>query len=187
MSDFDRQKWDARYQQPSAAPRDPESFLLALDELLPRTGRALDVAGGAGRNAIWLVHRGLDVTLLDISTVGLEHAAASAAAEGLSISTIAADLDNDPLPAGPWNLVVCCHFLWRPLYAQAADLLAPAGILVVVQPTRKNLERHASPSERFLLADGELPTLVRGLDIVHYDEAWQASGRHEARLAARVL
>jgi 2-polyprenyl-3-methyl-5-hydroxy-6-metoxy-1,4-benzoquinol methylase len=70
MSDADRQKWDARYAQPAAAPRDPEPFLLELDHLLPRSGRALDVAGGAGRNAIWLARRGLDVTLVDISAVG---------------------------------------------------------------------------------------------------------------------
>jgi tellurite methyltransferase len=186
MSDVDRQKWDARYRQSTTAPRDPESFLLELDELLPCAGRALDVAGGAGRNALWLARRGLDVTLVDISAVGLELAAAAAAGESLPLKTIAADLDAEPLPAGPWNLIVSCHFLWRPLYSQAAEQLAPGGLLIVVQPTRKNLERHASPSERFLLDDGELPSLVRGLHIVRYDETWQASGRHEARLLARV-
>jgi tellurite methyltransferase len=185
MSDADRQKWDARYAQPAAAPRDPEPFLLELDHLLPRSGRALDVAGGAGRNAIWLARRGLDVTLVDISAVGLDHARKAAAEAGVSIEAISADLDVDPLPEGPWNLIVCCHFLWRPLFTQFPGLLADAGLLVVVHPTRKNLERNASPSERFLLEEGELRRLADGLIIVQYDESWRTSGRHEARLVAR--
>jgi hypothetical protein len=66
-----------------------------------------------------------------------------------------------------------------------AAALAPGGLLVVEIATRRNLERHASPSERFLVDEGELPGLVPTLDLLLHDEDWRPSGRHEARLVAR--
>lgn len=70
MSLAERTKWDARYlgAAPSFA---PSAILAELDALLPRSGGALDLGGGAGRNALALARRGLDVTLADISPVGL--------------------------------------------------------------------------------------------------------------------
>jgi ubiquinone/menaquinone biosynthesis C-methylase UbiE len=56
--------------------------LTGLDDLLPRRGRALDVAGGTGRHALWLARRGLDTTLADVPQVALEKAAAAASEEG---------------------------------------------------------------------------------------------------------
>ncbi|MGE0608095.1 MAG: class I SAM-dependent methyltransferase [Pirellulales bacterium] len=164
--------------------RTPEPFLLSLDGQLPRQGRALDIAGGTGRNALWLARRGLEVTLADISETALRLAVDEALKRGLPLTTRSADLEVDPLPAGPWDLIVSCHFLWRPMYAAALEQLAPGGRLAVVQPTQSNLERHASPSQRFLLANGELPGLASGFTIDYYDEAWRESGRHEAWLLA---
>ena len=64
-------------------------------------------------------------------------------------------------------------------------LLVPGGWLVCELPTRKNLERHARPSARWLLDEGELARLVMGLEIVRLEEGWSAAGRHEARVVAR--
>jgi SAM-dependent methyltransferase len=185
MSLADRQKWNLRYAGQGSCSEQPDPFLLSLDAELPRRGAALDVAGGAGRNAVWLAGRGLDVTLVDIAEAGLAQAAERAARAGVCLTTLQADLDSDPLPPGPWDLVLCCQFHWPPLFGLASSLLRPGGLLVVVQATRKNLDRHASPSERYLLDDGALPSLVRRLHIVRYEEGWTDSGRHEARLLAR--
>jgi hypothetical protein len=59
------------------------------------------------------------------------------------------------------------------------------GLLVVVHPTRANLERHGKPGPDFLLDDGELLGLVSSLEIRRYDEGWRDDGRGEARLVAR--
>lgn len=184
MSDDDRIKWDARYREAGADPGAPSTVLTALDPLLPRRGRALDLAGGAGRHALWLARRGLDVTLADISEVGLGIARSAAAREGLALRTVAVDLDRDPLPGGPWDLILIFHFLDRRLAAYAEEL-APGGYLVIVHPTRSNLARHPRPSARFLLEDGELPRLIPdALEVVRYEEGWLDEGRHEARLVA---
>ena len=71
MSDKDRKRWDAKYARQESAPSEPSLLLTQLDDILPRRGRALDIAGGAGRHAIWLAQRGLDVTLADISLAGM--------------------------------------------------------------------------------------------------------------------
>jgi tellurite methyltransferase len=180
----DRERWNARYREARDAPG-PSPFLAALDPLLPRRGRALDVAGGAGQNALWLARRGLAVTLADVSDVALARAAEAARAERLPLETVRVDLEESPLPAGPWELLLCTYFLHRPLFAAFPAALAPGGLLVFAHATRTNLERHPRPGPSHVLEDGELPTLVRGLEILRGEEGWLESGRHEARVVAR--
>jgi SAM-dependent methyltransferase len=184
MAERDRAHWNARYtERPEPLP--PSPFLAELDALLPRRGRALDVAGGAGRNAVWLARRGLETTLVDVSDVALAQAGAAARAEGLRLATLRLDLEAEPLPAGPWDLVLCTYFLHRPLFAAVPALLAPGGLFVFAHATRKNLERYARPGPAHLLDDGELPGLVTGLELVRSVEGWLEGGRHEARVVAR--
>lgn len=190
MSDADRERWDARYREegPCARrPSSPSSLITALDDLLPRRGRALDVAGGAGRHAVWLAGRGLDVTLVDVSPVGVDLARQAARAAGVALDARVVDLERDALPPGPWDLIVDFHYLQRSLLPALAQALTPGGLLVLVQPTRTNLERHPRPGPAHLLDDGELARLAAGLplEVVRLDEGWLDEGRHEARLVAR--
>ena len=143
------------------------------------------MAGGTGRHALWLARRGLDVTMADLSGVALELGWREAARAGLPLRTRAIDLEAEPLPPGPWSLILCVDFLWRPLFEAIPAALAPGGLLVVVHPTRSNLRRHTRPGPRHLLEDGELPGLVRGLEVLRYEEGWTEQGRHEARPVAR--
>jgi SAM-dependent methyltransferase len=186
MSEADRLRWDARWRERGADPGEPSVILTSLADLLPSRGRALDVGGGAGRHALWLARRGLDVTVTDISPVALEAARTAAAREGLALHTAALDLEREPLPQGPWDVVLAFHYFERAVLPAMAAALAPGGVLVIVQPTQSNLQRHAHPSARFLLDDGELARLVpSGLGVVRLEEGWLAEGRHEAVLVAR--
>ncbi|AFE05261.1 thiopurine S-methyltransferase [Corallococcus coralloides DSM 2259] len=186
MSQEDRQRWNDKYQQ-APATREPSGFLRSLESQLPRKGRALDVAGGAGHDACWLARRGLDVTLVDISDVALAQAETLARDAGVSLTRLRLDLETDALPPGPFDLVVCLNYLWRPLLAAVPKLLAPGGLFVFAQPTRRNLQRHPHPSARFLLEEGELPTLLPELQSLSFTEDWTDTGRHEARLLAQKL
>ena len=184
MSDAERTKWNARYAAEGAR-GEPSRLITELDDLLPTRGRALDLAGGGGRHAIWLARRGLDVTLADISEAGIGIARAAASEAGVPLSTIAIDLETDPFPEGPWDLILSFHYLHRPLFERAPRALAPGGLFVVIHPTRSNLARHPKPGPAFLLEDGEIQGLVRDLEIVRCEEGWLTEGRHEARLVAR--
>jgi tellurite methyltransferase len=184
MSDADRLRWEARYRAAGPNARAPSEFLLAQADRLPRIGRALDVAGGAGRHALFLARLGLDVTLCDIAETALARARDAAQREGLKIETLALDLETAPLPAGPWNVIVVFDYLQRSLFARWPELLAPGGLLIFSQPTRKNLERHTKPGSRHLLEEGELSGWIRELELCVYDEGWLDEGRHVARVVA---
>jgi len=187
MSDADREKWNAKYEQAAADSFEPSELLPPLAHLLPQQGTALDVAGGAGRHAIWLAERGLDVTLADISPVGLALAESRAEAAGVHITPVTLDFSCDELPPGPWDLILSCYFLHRPLFQQYPQILRPGGRLVILQPTTRNLQRHARPPAQFLLDENELPTLVEDLKVIHYEEDWLADGRHQALIVAEKL
>jgi SAM-dependent methyltransferase len=185
MSQEDRIGWDAKYREAPSPTRGPSPFLVSVADILTPGGKALDVAGGAGSNAVWLAGRGWDVTVADISPVGLAAARECAANAGVVLRTLEIDLEQDAFPPGPWDLIVCVRFLWRPLFATIPGELAPGGVLVVVHPTRSNLSRHDRPGPQHLLEDGELPGLVSGLEILKFQEGWTEEGRHEARIVAR--
>lgn len=142
------------------------------------------MAGGSGRNALWLARQGLEVTLVDISREALHLARERSRVEGLRLRTLCLDLEREPLPEGPWDLVVCTYFLHRPLFQVFPQVLTPGGILAFCQPTRTHATRYPRPGPRYLLEDGELPGLVGGLEILMYREGWFA-GDHVARLVAR--
>ena len=179
----DRDRWDTRYADASVGR--PVAFVAECADALPRAGRALDIAGGTGATAIELARRGLEVTLLDVSPVALSVAQAEADRLGLSLATLQADLDSDPLPAGPFDVVVCANFLDRGLLGSLAHVMAHDGLLMVVVATVTNLERNPRPSRRYLVEPGELPGLIDPrIRPVSYGEGWFGD-RHEARFAGR--
>lgn len=183
MADSDAERWDRRFTEEGW--RDlPAEYLVSRRPLLPVSGRALDVAGGPGHNAVWLAGCGLTVTLADVSPVALDMARTRAAAAGAELRTILIDLYRDPLPEGPWDVIVCFHYLQRTLFSDMVAAVAPGGLLVVEIATTRNLERHPRPSAEHVLREGEAPSLITGVDIVDYEEGW-FEDHHMARLVAR--
>jgi tellurite methyltransferase len=191
MSAEERERWNAHYREAGQAPEQPARLLRAIGDLLPTRGRALDVAGGSGRNALWLARRGLDVTMVDIAEEGLALARQAAQRQGTPLRTVCRDLDGlehleagSPLQ-GPWDVIVVVHFLLRSLLPGLAASLAPGGVLVLAHPTVTNLQHHARPPRRYLLEDREILGLLPGLEPVLYREGWNEDGRHEAEIVAR--
>ncbi len=189
MAAEDRTRWNKHYQAKTHVARAPSWVLNEWGGQLPATGSALDVAGGTGHNALWLARRGLQTTLVDISDQALTFAQARADMLGLELATACLDLEQDSLPNSPiddgtWDVIVCFNYLYRPLYRDFINRLAPGGWLLICQPTVTNLESHAKPSRRYLLERGELRELCQGLDPVRYEEGWTAQGRHLARILA---
>ena len=184
MSEADKKKWDAKYSATHPSFR-PSEILPTIVEFLPESGTAIDLAGGCGRNSFWLAERGFDVTLADVSRVGLEICQLESERRGLSVSTLLTDLESDPFPYGPWDLALSMLYLDRNVWVAASKHLKPNGLLIVVHPTTKNLERHAKPPRHFLLDPDELQHLVPRLSVIHYREGWLEDGRHDALLVAR--
>jgi tellurite methyltransferase len=186
-----RSSWNERHAAREASVS-PATFIADRDHLLPARGRALDVAGGTGRHAIWLARRGFAVTLVDISGVALAAATAAADDAGVALTTVRADLSDEPLPPGPFEVIVVHHYLDRDVWSALPVLLAPGGLLLASQPTIHNLERHPRPSARWLLDEGEIGFLAEAvvdadpdLHVEEVTEGWTEEGRHEGRLVLR--
>lgn len=189
--DTARSSWNQRHAE-RGWPSAPARFLTDRAHLLPAGGRALDVAGGLGRNAVWLARRGFEVTLIDVSDVAVEGAEAAASAAGVTLTTVRSEVTPDAVPAGPFDVVVVHHFLDRPVWARIPRVLAEGGALFLCQPTERNLDRHPRPSRRWLLAEGEIAAFAAAataadpaLEVVEIGEGWTDEDRHEARLVIR--
>jgi SAM-dependent methyltransferase len=154
---FAREDWDARYARKellwSAEPN--RLFAAEVGGLPP--GRALDLACGEGRNAVWLAEQGWRVTGVDFSDVALAKAEELAASRGVEADWIAADvLDYEPDERG-FDLVLLLYLqLVRDeiLHAvrTAAGAVAPGGTLVVLGHDTTNLTRgHGGPKDASVL------------------------------------
>jgi len=159
---------------------------LSVAQWIPVAGKALDVAGGNGRNALWLASRGLDTTVVDVSDEALSLAETEARERGVPLTCVRVDLRSAPLPGGPWDVILCSHFLRRDLFTPMIDSLSDGGVLVCAIATARNLERHPRPPREFVLDEGELPRLVEGLVVEEYEEGW-FDDHHEARIVARRM
>lgn len=189
MADADRAKWDARYAAGAYAQREyPSVFLERCIERLP-TGRALDLACGAGRNAIFLASRGHAVTAIDISTVAIERARERepAAALAFAVDWIAHDLDAELPVAGPFDLVLQLRYVNPALTARVAALLAPGGVFLCEQHLQTEQAVAGPRGARFRVAHGELPRLVPGLEIVEYEETLDSDPDGETVALARLM
>ena len=172
-----RSDWDQRYREGAHKWRQPDPFLLAAywKFIAPgRTGpgRALDVAGGVGRHALWLARRGWSVTLADISPVGLEEARRRARRAGVRLEVRQRDLRAGSLPRGRYDLVLVFFFLERKLFPALARALKPGGILIYKTYTRsqRKLKSGGPRDPRFLLKKGELRRAFPGLQVLSYRE-----------------
>lgn len=170
---MNRDAWNARY-----AGRElvwtAEANRFVKEELadLP-PGRALDLAAGEGRNAVWLADRGWAVRAVDFSSVALEKARRLAAARGVEIETVEADLDHYEPELGAFDLVLLAYvqFPWArmvPVLHRAAAAVAPSGTFFLVAHDETNLDHgYGGPKDRAVLYGPEaVAGELRDLDIL---------------------
>jgi len=184
MSEYERSYWDTRYREEGWR-TEPATFLLEAAAYLSPGSRILDVAGGTGRNAIWLSQHGHSVTIADISETGLEMARQAAQAAAVEVETVCLDFDLDPLPSGPWDAIVNFQFLNRGLFPKYFDALRPGGLLIVCRATVKNCERHSRPPRSHALEVGEGWALLEGWELLIAREGWSDEDRHDFEALAR--
>jgi SAM-dependent methyltransferase len=154
---MDRDTWDARYAATDTLwSFEPNRFLVRETEGLA-PGRALDLACGEGRNALWLASRGWSATGVDFSRVALDRGRAVADQRGLAVEWIAADLLAWTPPPRAYDLVAVLYLQLRraqvaAVIRGAAAAVAPGGVLLVVAHDSSNLaEGHGGPQDPALL------------------------------------
>jgi len=177
---MDAEAWDARYSGGELVwGAEPNRFVAEELADLP-AGRALDVACGEGRNAIWLATRGWQATGVDFSAAGLGRARELAEQAGVAdrVEWVRSDVVAEPLPAGPYDVVVLAYVQLpteqrRPVVRAAAGALAPGGVMLVVAHDPTNLtEGVGGPQDPTVLyGPAELVEDLDGLDGLEVERA----------------
>lgn len=188
MSAADRQKWDRRYREGAFEARThPSAFLEESTPRLPPSGRALDLACGSGRNALFLARLGYKVDAVDVSTEAL--AIGHARSAGLPIRWLERDLDDGFEPDADYDLIVNIRFVDLPLVATLIPALRPNGVLIVEQHLVTNEDVIGPKNPAFRVAPGALTALAAPLAIERLEEGIveDPDGREAAlaRLLAR--
>lgn len=192
--------WDERYRRGEHAGLEPSELLVRTVEMLtgmagagdaPR--RALDLACGAGRHALFLAARGFEVTAVDASPVAVEMVRERARERELTIDARVVNLETGEFVFEPeaYDLVCDFHYLQREIFPRACASVRPGGLFVAaIHMTDEDAAiRPMNPD--FLLRPGELRAQFDAWEILHYSEAKpraKESGRHarrEAQLIAR--
>lgn len=170
---MDRDAWNERYRGSGLVwSAEPNRFL--VEQVADRApGRALDLAAGEGRNSVWLAEQGWAITAVDFSDVAIEKAREMAAARGVSITTVVADVTGDLtgiVTPRDFDLVVVAY-LQLPAedraraMANAVAALAPGGTLLEIAHDAANLSGgYGGPQDPSVLATpAEVAALLDGL------------------------
>jgi len=178
-------RFDKIYSGPSSLfTTAPNAFLVKMIEGL-KPGRALDVAMGQGRNAVYLATKGWDVTGYDLSETGIAAARSAAEKAGVHINAVRSSHQTFDFGHDSWDLIVMTYTLAD--YEDASFLrrvresLKPGGIVVV--------ELMATPG----IGKGPANALLHSfldLRVIHYedkvdDSEWGLRKMRIARLAAQ--
>ena len=129
--------WDERYQTPEYIFGDqPCQWLIMNQHRLPKSGSAIALGDGEGRNGVFLAEVGLQVTSVDLSEVGLSKARDLALTRGVTIETVQADLEHYTMTPESQDLIVSiyCHLpetIRRVVHQRAELALKPGGLFIL--------------------------------------------------------
>ena len=168
---MDAEFWNNRYARNDFVyGTEPNDFVAEVAARIP-PGPVLCLAEGEGRNAVFLAARGHAVTAVDQSDVALGKAQKLAAARGVKIETVAADLAGYRIAPGTWAGIVAtwAHLpppLRRSVHAQAAAGLRPGGMFVLeaYTPAQLAFDTGGPRSVEMLMTAAQLREELAGLE-----------------------
>jgi SAM-dependent methyltransferase len=176
--------WDSRYAA-GEAPTEPSALLVEMVRFFPARARVLDLACGAGRNALFLAALGHRVVALDRSLAGLRQGRELARLRGADVSWVCADLETFPLSGPAFDAILCFYYRDAKWYPRLRWALRPAGLFICETYTREQLALGEGPrNPAHLLAPGELLAAFGDWQVIFYREG-RAGKRALAQLAAR--
>jgi tellurite methyltransferase len=165
--------------------RGPSEWLVENADLLPRSGRVLDVACGRGRHALLMASARFDVRAIDRNPEAIDFLTKTAARLNLDVDAAVVDLETVPppkLPTSTYDAILVFNYLHRPLMPMLRDALAPGGRIFYETFTARQAERGHPRNPDFLLREGELAELLAPLTIVRSRE-----GEFDGRFLASVV
>jgi SAM-dependent methyltransferase len=177
--------WNQHYADPANVDLAADPLLIQAVEFLP-PGRALDLACGPGRHALYLARLGWRVTAVDCSPVAIGLLRAQKA--GLSIDEHLADLERGEFAIAPntYRLICDFHYLQRDLFPRIREGIHPGGVFAGAIHLFDETCPATPHNPDFLLHPGELRSLFDGWKVIFYSEAGDPGRtRRTARIIAR--
>jgi 2-polyprenyl-3-methyl-5-hydroxy-6-metoxy-1,4-benzoquinol methylase len=179
----DQKRWDQRFgRKEFAFGKEPNPFLKKHIRLLLK-GRALDIASGEGRNAVFLAQNGFEVDAVDISEKGLKKAQKLAREKGVKINTFPVDLDQYPIEKERYDLITNFYFLRRSLIPKIKKGLKKGGrvIFETYILEQRKLGTGGPKQAKYFLKPNELLRLFKNFRILFYREGiFKEGGRKKA-------
>jgi tellurite methyltransferase len=174
--------WEEHYSLAENLDFTPAPLLVEAVEMLP-PGRALDIACGPGRNALYLAELGWRVVAVDSSRAAIRILQERAAAASLGVEARVADLEaGEYAPErGAYDLVCDVLYLQRSLFPALRQSVREGGLFV-----GQILLRDPQHDPAFRLEPGELREEFSGWKILYYSEGADAGHIHRtAQIIAR--
>lgn len=169
MSKEEKNRWDERYSSKDYEPRKKPADLLTkwIDRLPP--GKALDLACGSGRNALFLAEKGYKVTAIDISSTAIKMAQSQALEKGLEINWVVSDLDKFKIN-GQYDVILSFFYVNKKMVPDIIKSLNAGGILIFQSHMLPPVPSKEPHKERFRFKPGEMRQLFKGLKVLDYEE-----------------
>jgi SAM-dependent methyltransferase len=145
--------WDKKYRSCESGEEVAPTILVQEISAKLAPGIAIDLACGAGRNALYLAEKGWQVTAVDGSQKAVELVRLRSAARGLRVHTAVADLTaaDFAVPQDAFDLVLIAYYLRRDLFAKAKAAVRPGGVIAAIvhtpEPGEVCSEKRAAPGE----------------------------------------
>jgi tellurite methyltransferase len=176
--------WDDRYQRGEHRNDEPHRLVVEFASK-HEPGRALDLACGPGRHAIWLAERGWRVTAVDNSRVAIEILQRRASEKGLTIDSRIADLERHEFIIEPeaYDLILNCRYLQRDLFPAIKAGARVGGVVIAVIAMVDDDPQIKPMNPAFLLNPGELRAEFEEWELIRDFEGKQAGGAHQRAMA----
>lgn len=176
--------WEKMYRSGERGSEDHPTRLLVETAEKLRPGKAIDLACGTGRNALYMAAKGWDVTALDGSASAIETLKQRAEERELDVRAQIADLSapDFTLKSNQYDLIVIAYYLQRDLFPKVKAALRPGGVVLAIVHTPE----HAEQGSEKRAAPGELRGYFAGWEILHYYEGASRDPAHRRPVAEIV-
>ena len=183
----DKERWNSKYEGTTYIyGKEPTAFLKDKLSLLKK-GKAVVLAMGEGRNAVYLAENGFDVTGVDISEVGIEKCERLAEERGVLVNSIVADLADYDMGTEQYDLITNFYFYDKSILPKVIDSLKPGGIFIFETYSRDHpkFSKFGPKNPDYLVKPNELLEIFKSLRILYYEDTVTEldEGMHKGKAA----